>query len=275
MKIKLIVLFAIVGCTCFAQAPGYMGRKFVIGYSNYFFPAGIGPTANTQEEGQAFSGVNLTHCLNLEYVIKNRTNFCVSIQTLKTGIAPGVLYSSSTYDYNYGNNYSYSYEYSPKPFVPMQLRTFNVGLGFKFFQSGSLSPIGKYKKLELLLLFSKLTYNNHSFLKQSSDPNNNGQSTPILGPGENNYQTFAITYTAGRSRVLFNRLVIDFGLRLGFLPAGIVSAYLQNKQANADRYSSSTTSSFDFDKVMRQETNQRLFRQQLINFHIGLGFLAF
>jgi len=273
MKNKLIVLFVIAGFACFAQAPGYMGRKFVIGYSTYFFPAGIGPTANTQEEGQAFSGVNITHCLNLEYTIKNRTNFCVSIQTLKTGIAPGVLYSSRVYDSGGWNSYYYSYEYNPKPFVPMQLRTFNVGLGFKFFQRGSLSPIGKYKKLELLLLFSKLTYDKNSFLQQSDATGFSGPKA--LGTGENNYQTFAITFTAGRSRVLFNRLVIDFGLRLGFLPAGIISAYNQNKEKNASSYTTSTSTSFDFDKVMRQETNQRLFRQQLINFHIGLGFLAF
>ena len=91
MKLKLIVFFTIVSYGCYSQVAGYLGKRFSIGYSNYFMVAGLGPVANAPSKDE-LSGLNSTHCLNLEYTIQNRTNFCISFQTLKTGVYPTKTY---------------------------------------------------------------------------------------------------------------------------------------------------------------------------------------
>ncbi len=265
MKGKLLIFFFVLNYTCMSQVSGYMGKRFIIGYSNYFMVASQGLTANASSTDN-FSGVNTTHCLNLEYVIKNKTNFCVSVQTLKTGVYTSKTFSGYTVD-EFGDNQYYYYSYDPKPFIPMQLQNVNVGLGFKFYKQGMLAPIGKYKKLELLLMFSHLTYDRNAFTYYyNSSTGLNG----VGGTGDYQFNTFAITFTMGRSRVLFDKIVLDYGLRLGITPAGIF-AYL-----NSDGdFSFKNNGEITFEQSMKQEVNKRLFRDQLINLHIGLSFLAF
>jgi len=264
MKIKLLIVLNFFTLFSFAQIAGFMGKRFSIGYSNYLMLAGVGPTANAAEKDAYFSGVNTTHCLNLEYTIRNRTNFCFTFETMKTGVSYTKVYNSYVYDNNNYTSYDVSYSYDPKPYIPMQLRTFNAGIGFKFFKRGTLAPIGKYNKLELLLLFSNLTYGSTSFALTVDGTTTHG----IKGTGDYNFSTFGVAYTTGRSRVLFNKLVIDYGLRLGLVPAGIFASdiFFGNENGNGRE---------DFEKTFRQQTNMRLFREQLVNFHIGLGFLAF
>ena len=63
-----------------AQPPGYMGKRFTVGYSASFFPSLLGPQANGYN-----AGMNLTHSFDLDYTIRNRTNLCFSYQLLRTG----------------------------------------------------------------------------------------------------------------------------------------------------------------------------------------------
>lgn len=241
----------------FAQVPGYMGKRLTIGYSNNFFLAGIGPTKTYD------IGLNTTHSFNLEYTIKNRTNFCLSYQMFKTGVDVDHEFYEE-YEDTYGVYNSISYTYNPIPNVPLQLKSNNVSIGFKFFASGTLAPVGKYKKLELLLLFSNLTYKPNSF--EGYDNQAEGLKRKSIGTGNYSYSTFALTYTMGRQRVLLNRLVLDYGVQFGFTPAGVVAVLTSDEDFNR---------STNPEDIFRQETNKRLFRYELFNLHLGLGFLAF
>ena len=275
MKFRFILFFLATTTMLNAQVSGYMGKRFSIGYSNYFLPTGLGPGANAEtSEPLSTIGLNTTHCLNLEYIIKSRTTFCFSLQTAKTGMDPGEI---TTYTYSY-NPYSssgqyYTYKYDEKPYKPMQIRAINLGLGFKFFQSGSLSPVGKYKKVELLFMFNHLTYKKNAFTYYDNYYGSSGSyRTATLGTGDYQFNTFAITYTIGRSRVLFDKLVLDCGIRFGVTPAGIWGYVNQNGDF-LDTSSSSYV--LGIEKNFRYHTNMRMFRCQLFNFHIGLGFLTF
>lgn len=273
MKCKFLLFFLAFGLLSSAQVPGYMGKRFSIGYSNYFLPTGFGPGANADSpEVLSTAGLNTTHCLNLEYIIKSSTNFCVSLQTAKTGMNPGEI-AVYAYDPYTNNSQYYSFKYDEKPYKPMQIRAVNLGLGFKFFQSGSLSPIGKYKKVELLFMFNHLTYKKNSFTYYDSYYSTYGAyRTATVGTGDYQFNTFAIAYTIGRSRVLFDKLVFDCGVRFGVTPAGIWGYVNQNGD-----FLNSSSSSYvlAIEKDFRYHTNMRMFRYQLFNFHIGLGFLAF
>lgn len=267
MRVKFLIVFLFIGLISEAQVAGYLGKRFSVGYSNYFMLAGIGPTANsTSAIGEP--GLNTTHCVNFEYTIKNRTNFCVSIQKSNTGMDPGGIYVQ---EYDGYNNPSYNLTYAEKPYKPMQISSFNIGFGFKFFQSGTLAPIGKYKKLELLMLFNNLVYKKNGFLYYDSYSNQYAYKS--IGSGDYNFNTIAISYTMGRSRVVFDRLVLDYGLRLGFVPAGVLAVV----NADGDFFTETSSNSYNTfnERDFRNHTNIRLFRYQIVNLHLGLSFLAF
>ena len=240
-----------------AQAPGYLGKQFIVGYENYFSFAFIGPTSTNSRNSNGdvsadelanlkFLGFNTTHCLNIDYVIKKRTNFCFSLQHFKTGI------DYENY-YDYGGNVRYFGDVG-KPAI---LSSWNGGLGFKFFNKGYIAPVGKYLKLELLLMFYNIKYNYTQF------ENNNHQKVAV-GTGQYNYSNFAITATGGRQMILADKIIIDYGFRLGITPI-VVPTFIINE------YDSGGT----VEDTFRTQGRYRVFREQFVNFRIGIGFLAF
>jgi hypothetical protein len=269
MKQRITILLLTLSVGAIAQVPGYMGKRFSIGYSNYFMLSAIGPTANA-DNADGTVGINTTHCLNLEYAIKRRTNFCFTVQTGKTGMDPGGLLYVTPYNF-YNGSSNYTYTYGEHPFKPMQIRSVNIGLGFKFFQQGTLAPIGKYKKIEALWMVNHLTYKSTAFTTYYGSTS----QTAALGTGDYVYNTIAFTYTMGRSRVLFDKMVLDYGIRFGVMPAPVLrvvfAGFFYDLPSSSNAYYSSTY----YDDVFKTSVNNRLFRSQLFNFHIGLSFLAF
>ncbi len=262
----LLILGFLTLCVSSQKAPGYMGKHLSLGYSNYFFPSIIGPTANAKSTNNSF-GINTTHCFNLEYTIMNRTNFCLTFQKSKTGVNPSGLteefYEPAAFTYQF-----HVYTYRPEPYLPMQMTSTNFGAGFKFFKSGSLAPIGKYYKLELLVMFNQLKYDKNAFEYYDTKTSSSGLYGTV-GKGEYKVNSFAIAYSLGRSRVMFDRLLLDCGLRFGVTPVRVISFLID------DFTSDGNNSSFNPEKTFSKDAQNRLFRFQAINFHVGLGFLAF
>jgi hypothetical protein len=269
MKQRITILLLTLSVGAIAQVPGYMGKRFSIGYSNYFMLSAWGPTANAESSEPAL-GINTTHCLNLEYTIKRRTNFCFSLQTGKTGMDPGIL---EKIEYDGLNGYSTvaNYTYGTNPYQPMQIRSVNIGFGFKFFQQGSLAPIGKYKKIEALWMVNHLTYKTTAFTSYYGS----SAQTGAIGTGDYVFNNIALTYTMGRSRVLFDKMVLDCGIRLGVLPSPVLNVVFSDILEFGSSSSSSYYSPTYYEDVFKTQVNYRLFRSQLFNVHIGLSFLAF
>lgn len=259
LKYKLLIAFFIsLTLTAWSQVPGYMGKRLAIGYSNNFFLAGVGPTASSYDVG-----LNSTHSFNLEYTIKNRTNLCGSFQIFKTGLAMNRTFYGNNYNPSFGTYDSHYYTYAPNPAIPMELKSKCVAVGLKFFQRGYLAPVGKYRKFELVIMFSNLSYGDDSFIYVDGG----SLAYASLGTGEYAFKEFALMYTLGRQRILFNRVVLDYGMQFGFMPAVLPSVLLSD--GNSVYYNS-----ISFETALRQDVNFRLFRHQLCNFHLGLSFLA-
>lgn len=144
MKKKVVVYLLLISCSVYSQVPGYLGKRFSIGYSNYLFPSMLNPSFNSTDSYEL--GLNTTHCINAEYAIRKRTNFCFSVEFFKTGFR-------SIGTYNYGSTLK-------------KLESTNVSLGFRFFRPGFIAPVGKSQKLEFLLLSNKIykeTFESKSF----------------------------------------------------------------------------------------------------------------
>jgi len=226
------------------QIAGYMGKRFTVEYANYFSPA-ISPTAFTYDP----PGLNSVHCLNLDYVIKPRTNFCISGQYMRTGIV--------VQDHN--NRIYPQVNYIGSKDKGLNLQSINVGMGFKFFRRGSIAPLGKYVKFELLIFIETLTLDSKEFTQVDGTTNN---INPYRGETIFNFHNAALTFTLGKQRVFFNKLVFDYGLRAGVAPAFI----LNNMFVDYHR---------TLESQFRSDTQLRILGEQFLNIHIGIGFLAF
>lgn len=266
MRYRLIILFLFSTAFINAQIAGYMGKRAVIGYSNYCMLGLIGPGPNNSGPmDEASFTINNVHCLNFEYAYKQRRMICLSGQYLRTGIAydrgahEKTIYGSTYRDYPYSDGVKYGGKFTK----PALLTSVNIGLGVKFFKTGFIAPVGRYRKLEFLFLFEKVKYDYQHFKKAvDSDPINDTPYT--LGAGEYNYKNVAFAYTIGKQRILYDKIVLDYGLRFAWSPAlNIISL----------------TGGFDDSPTVevyyRRQANLRIAREQMVNFHIGIGFLAF
>lgn len=266
----LFFIFFIFLFSSIAQVPGYMGKRGIIGYSTYFMfaPKGSGPF-NANPKGELSPTLNNVHCLNLEYVYHERRMVCFSGQYLITGLAYdngnrsefGNIFTTIT-DTPYPRGYKYSGDYSK----PALLRSFNISMGLKMFRKGFVAPVGRYRKMEGLILFEKVRYDYKNFAK--ADPNSSFSEPPYIktdyGVGEYSFINFSFAYSFGCQRVLNDKIILDFGIRFAITPQfNIISIAASEEYVNSP------------ESYYKHESNSRIMRQQAINFHLGIGFLAF
>lgn len=135
----------------------------------------------------------------------------------------------------------------------------------KRYKRGFLAPVGLYRKFEAVFIFEKLKYDYQNF----AIPDQNSGNYPYasikdpLGEGEYKFFNMSFACTFGKQTALNDKFVLDYGIRLAYCPAlNIITL------AAADEYSRATG-------YFRRESNLRVAKQQLVNIHIGIGFLAY
>jgi hypothetical protein len=269
MRVVYLLFFLLAASVSNAQIAGYMGKRCVIGYSNYFMFAPKGPGPMSAQPSNEFSPTfNNAHCVNIEYALNQRKMICFSGQYIRTGIAyddgkvgDGLFAGSFIYETEtpYPNNNRYTGSYSK----PALLSSINVAIGLKAFGSGFIAPVGRYNKFEVILMFETVKYDYKKFEHQDPNSSYGVYVKGNLGTGEYSYNNVAVAYTVGKQRVLGNKIVLDYGLRIAYTPAANIVTL-----AGFDTVK-------DIDDYYKRESRMRMFRQQLINFHLGIGFLAF
>ncbi len=262
MKNKFLFLSLFCSLASLAQTtvPGYLGKRFSIGYSNYMSPALFQPNANSTDPDGGV-GFNTVHSIDLEYSIKKRTNFCASVQFYKTGLKTKDYYYSVT-DPNSSETYESYVIYKSSDHTPIMLKTTNISLGFKFFRKGFIAPVGKYQRIDFVLMLDKVAYQRNAFYDDGARV-----ASPI-GTGDYDFRSFAFAYTLGRQRVIANKIILDAGIRFAICPNYLLN-FIKNDVFGdyEDR--------LPFETALKSEVNQRLIGAQLINLHIGISFLAF
>lgn len=258
MKKLLTAALVSISCLAAAQVPGYLGKRFSIGYSVNLWPSYLHPGANSEDDGEL--GLNVMHSANIEYTIKNRTNFCASLQYLHTGLDHSYTLNGYTSSSSYYGPEQETFNYKPKSKLPIQQYTTGASIGFKFFKRGFFAPVGKYTKVDLTVFFNTMSYEKDAFYYDTYKT-----ATPI-GTGNSKSTSFSLGYSIGRQRVIANRLVLDFGMRFAIVPAAVLSVLADNFNESGNTQP---------DDELKHYANQRLFGEQLVNFHIGLSFLAF
>lgn len=267
-KMNVFLVFFLIVVPSHAQVAGYMGKRFSINYTQDMSPALISPLSNTNIEyiydlwEPKFAGINLTQGIGFDYIIKPRTSFCLSVHYLKTGLS----YYDNFVTGGSGNTGYWEYNDGGKP---MQLRVYSLVGGFKFFRQQHFAPFGRYRKLDFSVYLQQV-----SFKKEGFPPKYYIQQTDY------SFATFGVGYTFGKQRIFFDKLVVDWGIRLGVVPFGNLEYFDEEfgegilgfvALANKYRYVDHS----DIRNQLRARADTRVLGAQRVNLHIGIGFLAF
>lgn len=203
-----------------AQTPGYMGKRFVMGYGFHTSPALIGSTGqgNTiigKAEGNASDGefaFNSLHEGYLEYALSKRFSLGFSAKFYK-----------ATYD-NHKNMNAYvvyngsNVSYSNSPEGLYHIKGQNYALYGKLFRRGFIAPWGKYMMFGInIKRFTcsydpaemQLKYDAYSFFGNEKYP-----SITDFGPREQSFTRFDFLFGLGKSRIVYNRIILDYGFNV-------------------------------------------------------------
>jgi len=259
--LSALILFVIIA---YAQPPGYMGKRLMLGYSLQVFPAINNPPANFSESGM---GVNLGHSFNADYIVAPKTSIKLSHTRYRSG-------------YDFGrNNLEFVHE-DQRPGMEIESRYYfapeNIVLSsalteatFKFYNT--LAPSFYFMGLSIGYRASKAEQGYVNTTEyNSSTPSFPDPADPYYGKQTwrhdlpNTLGAITLGLEGGYERVLFDRVKITYStiFRLSF------SKYAVYEGAEGASYLSVRFQEEELD--MRR----RLFEGGLFAFKIGVSFLA-
>ena len=214
---KYRIVFAIVFLSnvILAQSSGYMGRKLVAGYGFYFSTGYIGSNGATP--------LNMLHEGYLEYATSK--NFCLgfSARMYKAVYENGRSVDIRYYD-PYNSNYYYGYNgdsYTDVPSGYYRISAVNYMLYGKVFSRNYVAPWGRYFTFGVTLNTFKTRYDPY-VMNISIYDYNYYSNTPAVrytdfGPIEQSFKKLDLMIGSGRSRIIANRVVIDYGYNINLL----------------------------------------------------------
>lgn len=196
------ILFVLCAASAFSQAPGYMGKRFVAGYGLYANP-------RLSESGGS-PGVNLTHEGFLEFAMKKGVSVGASVRF------NNAMYTNTRNVNVYTDNYAQQ-ENSPNGFTTVKGR--NYALYFKFYKRNYVAPWGKYFMLGATLNTFKATYDpDMMYVTLTSNYNHSDKIYySDFGPTTQSGMRFDIMFGNGRSRVIADRIILDYGYTVNLI----------------------------------------------------------
>ena len=278
----MLYLFLVMApAAALAQAPGYMGKKLTVIYNNYFSPALSYPNYQGNTGILAF---NSRHSLGVDYVRARKRTIGIAIQHLRTRKDfEGSFGSTNIIDYQY----SYSVnsagvktetgKFPVQPFVQGQggditISNTNFALYWKFFGNKYIAPWGNYHRIDFILMNYKIkdnninggTYQIQDYYYYTATGNSEYKYRTVNVPppvDEKTYSGFMFAYGVGKQRILYDKLILDFGAQLGlmFSAAGAEGRMFEG-------YGTQT-----FNANMQKRINNASW----FNINIGLGYLAY
>ncbi len=240
MKIKrLLILFIVlfVSNIALGQISGYQGKRFLFSAVGLFSPCLSNPNANSN---QGWKYMNFRKSFSLEYVINRKTALTFSYINFNSTIDPG-----EQQIFINGDNYYIE--------GLLGLRTNTLAIGVKLFTKDWIAPLGSFIKFDFEYMISSL--DSVSELTANSYYNNDIELEDFDN-GKKYYHT-GIYMTIGKQRVVFDRILLKYGIRAGVVimaPRGV-------------------DQSIDSDKYLNYLIKRRLFSSSILNFQLGVGVL--
>ncbi|MBL7933904.1 MAG: hypothetical protein JNL60_18515 [Bacteroidia bacterium] len=243
-----------------AQAPGYMGKKFTVGYGFYFHPSFTNAFLDYGD-----SPFNIQHEIFAEAVTGKRFAIGFSAHFYKY-IYKNVEAVRIT-DYQNVPNYSHQ-QYEEHPSGVYTIRAQNFMIYGKAFKGNYLAPWGKYFVFGLVYTRYNTEYD-PSEMKVKQQYNNNNLSTSYytyysdFGPPLKSYQTVDLIIGNGRTRIYGNKLVLDYGYNLGAISLVKSFAYLLFKPF----------AGYESPKYIESTSAARIAAMNRFNFYCKIAYL--
>lgn len=204
-KFFYTVLLVLSAAYTFSQTPGYMGKRFVLGYGLYANPRLL---ANGGSRG-----VNLLHEGYLEFAMKKSISVGFSARFYKAMYTNTREVSAR----DYYSSYTSQLDQSPNGFTNIKGR--NYALYFKFYKRNYLAPWGKYVLLGVTLNTFESSYDPDNMYVTTTDDYNGQRYTYLndFGPTTQSYKRFDIMFGNGRNRIIANRITLDYGYTINLI----------------------------------------------------------
>lgn len=180
-----------------------MGKRFTAGYGIYASPGFYGSDGLTP--------INLTHEGFLEFATGKKFSLGLSARFYNAVTNNTRETTVSAYD-SYNGNYL---QQTDKPEGVTQLKGKNFMLYGKFFKDRYVAPWGKYFMLGATLNTFSASYDPDQMYMVVRNSNYYSNQSYIyynnFGPVKQNFIKFDVMLGNGRSRIIANRVVIDYG----------------------------------------------------------------
>lgn len=241
----------------YAQAPGYMGKKTVVGYGFNFNPA-LGSLAM----GYSDSPVNMQHELFLEHTVG---------QKFSLGL------SARIYRYRYNNTEPVSVDppanvnfrqLDENPLGTYVIRGRNYQFYGKFYKHGYIAPWGKYFVMGLVIVNYRTDYNPDEMyvtVQRQLAPSSSVYQTMNMedfGPTTQYFFQSDFFFGNGNSRIFSNKIVLDYGYTINVVAMSriFLTALETFEEKKPDKYIEATST-------------PRVAAINRFNFFVKLGYL--
>jgi hypothetical protein len=274
-SIKIFITITIISITALnagAQAPGYLGKRFIINYDLYTMLA----LRNPNENGNSgISSFNSRHVFSVDWV----TGLSQSV---------GMSFHITKSQFDFDEKFDYYLNYNDGWGDPRQdVKTLNygdskgditayaVGIHTNLYLNQFIAPLGVYFKPELLFVIMNASFDinqvNKNLEKNTMTANETINIYPKLA-NESPYYSVALGATIGTHYIFLNRLIFDIGFQLGLMYAENMLSSLKPSSSSIDGSSSSNVNETNYIKVSAQN---RMMNQYFLNINAGLGILIF
>lgn len=230
--------------------PGYLGKKWVIGYTLNFMPSLITgfPGANTdyeefREEGRGFY-VNTQHKFSIERVIGRKFSLVGTVLLTKNQAEIDGS-TSSVQDF-------------------VNIKTRGYILTVRQYRK-HLAPISRY--FDYKIGYYNITPQDFSY--NTTDIENDTTTSRTISAGSTG--DLYLGFGWGNSRVIKDRVIFSFGFELGLLVGGMVDAL-----DNSTRFRSidvNTPNSIENHDTLQSLARERMFFESLMHFTVRIGFM--
>ncbi len=203
------------------QSTGFMGKRVMLGYSFNTSPAFFGSSANNEsilgDGGSAATGefvVNAIHEGFIEIAPSSKWEIGFSCRYYKT-----TYDNAKNFNTLYGGS-QYYFNSDTRPSGYYNIRGLSYTLYFRYFGSRYIAPWGRYMMFGPVLNTMKTTYD--PYIMHVSAYDNSGfisQQVTLrdFGPIEQDYKGVNLMIGAGRSRLIANRVSLDYGFNTHLL----------------------------------------------------------
>ena len=274
-SVKILLVITILTISAFnsgAQAPGYLGKRFIVNYDLYTMLA----LRNPNENGNSgISSFNTRNVFSVDWVTGLSQSVGLSFHLTK-----------SQFDFN--QKFEYNYQYidvwgSPRDDVTStdygdtkgQLTAYAIGLHTNLYLNQFIAPIGVYFKPEILFVYMNATFDDSLANKNLAKNTVSGAEVMLKYPklaNESPFFTVAIGATIGTHYIFFDRLIFDIGFQIGIMYADNMLSQLKPSGSEIDGTSTNNINESNYIKVAAEN---RLMSQYFLNINAGLGILIF